>query len=168
MSDTFIITTNLLATRWQRFANYVIDSFVKYIINLALSALAGYIYDEFYSANILMFLANKSNRWQNLLVTYVISVLYYFIFEAITHRTLGKYITGTIVITEDGSKLTVGNCLTRTLCRMIPLEAFSFFRESSRGWHDTITNTVVVKAKKYNEALNLKNSFNEIGALQDS
>jgi len=49
--------------------------------------------------------------------------------EAFSGRTLGKLITGTKAVNEDGTKLTFGKALGRTLCRFIPLEPFSFF-----GW----------------------------------
>jgi len=51
---------------------------------------------------------------------------------------------GTIVVDERGNKISFGKAALRSLCRIIPFEAFSFLGEEGRGWHDTITNTYVI------------------------
>ena len=52
-------------------------------------------------------------------------------------RTLGKFITGTKVVSADGETPTASQIVGRTFCRMIPFEAFSFARETCPvGWHD--------------------------------
>jgi uncharacterized RDD family membrane protein YckC len=60
--------------------------------------------------------------------------------------TLGKIITKSTVIDENGDKIGVGRAIGRTLSRLIPFEPFSFFF-SERGWHDSITDTHVVKTE---------------------
>ncbi len=40
------------------------------------------------------------------------------------------------------------------------------FLGSNRGWHDTASNTFVVKAKKWKELSSLEDSFDEIGEPQ--
>jgi len=166
-NDTCIITTDMLATRGQRFANYVVDAIVKYIIRLAFVFGWALISDGFYGGSLFSLMATKSVGL-NLLVGYGFSIVYYFLFEAITQRTVGKYITNTMVINIEGDKPDLGTIFKRTLCRIIPFEPFSFFRDDARGWHDTITDTIVVDVKKYNAALNLKNSFSEIGTFKES
>ena len=166
-NNTFIITTDMLATRGQRFANYVVDAIVKYVIRFAFVFGWALISDGYYGGNILSLLVPKSGGL-NLVIGYGFSIVYYFLFEAITQRTIGKYITNTIVINIDGDKPDLGTIFKRTLCRIIPFEPFSFFRDDARGWHDTITDTIVVDVRKYNEALNLKESFSEIGTFKES
>jgi hypothetical protein len=80
----------------------------------------------------------------------IISFLYYLPQEAFSGRTLGKMITGTRAVNEDGTKLTFGRALGRTLCRYIPFEAFSFLGGNGRprGWHDRISRTKVISIKK--------------------
>jgi uncharacterized RDD family membrane protein YckC len=51
--------------------------------------------------------------------------------EASTGKTVGKYVTGTQVLTEDGEQPSVGTIFIRTLCRIIPFEPFSFFGYNS-------------------------------------
>ena len=76
-----------------------------------------------------------------------IFLAYYFVLEATTSRTIGKLVTGTKVVNEEGGTPTLGQIIGRTLCRLIPFEVFSFFGTPTRGWHDRIPRTYVVKAR---------------------
>lgn len=152
----------VLAPRGKRFVNYLIDLPVQYIIGILLSLFAVLLYNVFDSPFLINWIA-QMNTIQKLLLHSLIVILYYGIFETTTSRSLGKLITGTKVIIENGSKPNPKVILQRTLSRLIPFEAFSFFAEDSRGWHDTISQTYVVDVKKYNEALQLKRSFDDIG-----
>lgn len=76
-------------------------------------------------------------------------ILYYFIFESIWQRTPAKFITGTKVVTCDGTKPTPGTIMKRTLIRIVPFEAFSFLGERVYGWHDRWSETYVIKAKRF-------------------
>ena len=69
--------------------------------------------------------------------------LYYFMLEMIFLQTIGKLHNNSFVQYNDNRFTTI---LTRTLCRFIPLEAFTFF--NNRGWHDLISKTKVVVSKK--------------------
>ena len=78
------------------------------------------------------------------LLSYAVILVYYTLLEAATRgRTMGKLATGTIAITQDGSPFTFKHAFLRSLCRIIPLEPFSAF--GYMPWHDSLTNTVVVK-----------------------
>ena len=76
-----------------------------------------------------------------------IALAYYLVSEATTARTLGKLVTGTKVVNEHGGKPTFGQYLGRTFARFIPFEAFSFFGTPTRGWHDSLPRTYVIKAR---------------------
>ena len=89
--------------------------------------------------------------------------LYYSIMEITTQRTVAKFITGTMVIAEDGSKPEPRSILGRSLCRIFWIEAFSFIRAFPRGWHDSASGTYVVHTKKYKEIIELKDALDEIG-----
>ena len=80
----------------------------------------------------------------------IILLIYYVPQEAFSGRTLGKLITGTEAVNEDGTKLTFGKALGRTLCRFIPFDAFSFLGGKGRpkGWHDRIPKTKVISTRK--------------------
>lgn len=79
-------------------------------------------------------------------------LFYYFILEGIFNTSAGKCATNTIIVNSSGQLPSVGQRLGRTLCRLIPFEAFSFLSKSRRGWHDTITDTYVAASiNKYEE-----------------
>ena len=74
--------------------------------------------------------------------------LYYVIFEGIWGRTLGKMVSGTIVVYEYGRKANFGQVLGRTLARLIPFDWVSCFGSQSRAWHDSIAGTYVVENRR--------------------
>jgi len=67
-----------------------------------------------------------------------ISLAYYIGLESLTSRTLGKLVTGTKVVNEDGGAPSLGQIVGRSFARFIPFEAFSFLFTEGRGWHDSI------------------------------
>jgi uncharacterized RDD family membrane protein YckC len=77
----------------------------------------------------------------------VVLIGYYVILEATTGRTLGKLITGTRVVAQDGGKPRFGQILGRNLARFVPFEPFSFFGSSIGGWHDRWSGTRVVRVR---------------------
>lgn len=64
------------------------------------------------------------------------------LFEALTGKTVLKFITKTHVVNMDGSKPTFKTIMLRNLCRFIPFNALSFL--GNRGWHDSVSKTQVV------------------------
>ncbi|SFD27508.1 RDD family protein [Flavobacterium phragmitis] len=73
------------------------------------------------------------------------AVIYYLIFESLFARTMGKIITGCIVVNENGLKPNFKIICIRTVCRLIPFDLFSFLGKSGRFWHDSISKTYVVE-----------------------
>jgi uncharacterized RDD family membrane protein YckC len=74
-------------------------------------------------------------------------IVYYLGFETLLGRTPGKLITGTRVVKDDGSPLTLVDVLKRTLSRFVPFEPFSFLGDS-RGWHDRWSHTRVISVRR--------------------
>lgn len=74
-----------------------------------------------------------------------VHLLYYGLFEGLLYRTPGKMLTGTRVMTLDGDDPSAGQVLGRTLVRLVPFEAFSFFGGLNAGWHDRWSGTCVVR-----------------------
>jgi uncharacterized RDD family membrane protein YckC len=72
---------------------------------------------------------------------------YYITLESLWGRTLGKLVTGTIVVDARGLRPTFGQICVRSFARFIPFEPFSFLGRVPRGWHDKLPNTYVVKAR---------------------
>ena len=64
---------------------------------------------------------------------------------------------------EDGTKPDAQTIIKRTLCRLIPFDGLSFFGTPSRGWHDSMSDTYVVKKDLFDEKVCLFYSLDEIG-----
>lgn len=78
---------------------------------------------------------------------FLLYVMYHFISEYFFGKTLGKFLTKTKVLNEEGEKPSFQQLLIRNLFRLIPLDPFSFLF-SKRGWHDTISKTYVIFDRK--------------------
>lgn len=141
------------ATSFQRFLNFIIDFVAKlgltYLVGLlfgiiALSRMSTTEELEEFNAN----LETPIARVIDILLSVVLGIIYHTVTEAFfAGKSIGKLITGTRAVNLDGTKLTFGKALTRSLCRYIPFEPFSFLA-SDRGWHDTITDTRVIIDKE--------------------
>lgn len=70
---------------------------------------------------------------------------YYVLMELMFQRTIAKFLTGTIVVNNDGLRPTFQQILGRSLARCIPFEPFSFLaKQPPVGWHDSLSKTLVV------------------------
>ncbi len=70
---------------------------------------------------------------------------YYILLEGIFNRTIGKFVMGTFIINGRAfTKPTFGQIIGRTFLRLIPFDPLTFFANKPLGWHDTISNTMVV------------------------
>ena len=130
-----------------RFLNYLIDAVAFYIVMIGFGAVWGLsLASRSTDAYEVQETVNNATAFLYL-VSFLTIVGYYTIFEAATKgRTLGKFITGTVAVKDDGSAITFKDALLRTLCRLIPFEPFSTF--GGKPWHDTITHTMVIKKPK--------------------
>lgn len=139
MTDS-VQTTNVapaelkLASTGQRFLTFFLDTIFIYISFFILGA-------AFHALNLDALLAGRGYG-----LGIAVFILYYVLQEATYGRTLGKVIAGTKAVQQDGTPITVGQALVRTICRFIPFEAFSFFGGHGHpaGWHDKIAKTRVV------------------------
>jgi uncharacterized RDD family membrane protein YckC len=64
-------------------------------------------------------------------------------------RSIGKLITHTRAVNDDGTPITFKTALLRRLSRMIPFEAFSALGPQTQPWHDRFTNTRVIDDTKH-------------------
>ena len=136
------------ASTGQRFLNYLIDNL---FMNYGLSYLTGYAVGIMIGTLFPDFAAGfQENRLSLTLVSLIVSILNYILYYTLCEKlfngyTLGKLITGTRAIREDGKPLTFRNALLRSLSRLVPFEVFSGFQ--IRPWHDQWTGTMVVKPR---------------------
>ncbi|MBL0357785.1 MAG: RDD family protein [Chitinophagaceae bacterium] len=138
------------ATQWQRFFNWLIDNLLmrfglSYLTGMLIGVIIAAISEDFlyeaYSGQ------NSGGLYFILfLIGYLNYVLYYTLCEKLFKGyTLGKIITGTRAIRQDGGELTFKNALLRSLSRLVPFEVFSGF--NTLTWHDSWTDTMVIKAR---------------------
>ena len=141
---------HIYATQGQRFVNWLVDNLLA---RFALSYLAGmgvgyilnmvapdFLYDVVYG----------DNRAGLILLQYLIAAVTYVFYYTLCEKlfrgyTLGKLISGTRAIRQDGNELTVKDALLRSLSRIVPFEPFSGF--NTLTWHDSWTKTMVIQTR---------------------
>lgn len=155
----FHITPEMQASKGMRFAHTIIDTLAMYAILIVVLFIFGFVGMLLGNGDALYFRSNNSAL--NILLWSVFYFAYFFLWEAFTGRTLAKFITGTIVVHDSGDKATMRTIAKRTLCRMIPFDALSFFGDG--GWHDSLSATCVVKKHIYLLRKNEAIEFDEIG-----
>lgn len=152
-----------LASKGKRFVNFIIDyciyNFIVEILFTYLLISFVEIYQDFVFSNNL---DNSIIVIFSLILNYVFFVFYMSFQEYfLKGRTFAKYITGTKVVKEDGLEPQMKDYLIRSLCRLIPFEAFSFL--GNIGWHDSISKTRVVNFSDFMFHKISSSEINEIG-----
>lgn len=132
------------ASSGKRFANYIIDLIVFYVIVFGLSVL-------YIIATGTTTIYEEDNVGANLLDR-LISLILYGVFmslvEGITKgRSLGKLITGTKAVNEDGTPISFSTAFARGFSRAVPFNAFSALGNPCYPWHDKWSRTYVVDIK---------------------
>ncbi|WP_374459986.1 RDD family protein [Chryseobacterium taeanense] len=161
-----VVDTNR-ATKWQRLANFIIDriifSFSFFIIG-SLGVIVDTILGIQYFTELFSNFAGI-NRALDILITAILYFLYTFLLEYFTKgRTIGKYITGTKVITTDGQIPTTYEFFIRNISRLVPFDILSFLGEN--GWHDSWSDTRVVNIKNYEAERQAKSEIESIGVKE--
>lgn len=122
------------ASKGKRLANYLIDFVVFYAIIFVIAIIAPGIVVSDGEASLAYYL-----------IAIIVIVGYYTVLEGSTGKSLGKMVTGTKVVTENGNKITYKDAFMRSLSRLVPFEALSIFFGAGM-WHDRWTETQVVEA----------------------
>lgn len=128
-----------IADKGSRFWNYVIDTIVFLIIIM----LHAFVLDE------LLHAIPEDGSPILAIYFFLLYFGYHFLFEYFFGRTPGKFITNTRVTGLNGNKLTIKELLKRNICRLIPFDNLSFLFGTT-GWHDSISDTLVVYIEKEN------------------
>ncbi len=130
------------AGRWRRFGTFLVDYVCLFVLAVIVSIAIALVFDQRGVA--------AMRRVPDFVIGSALFVSYYVAFEGIWSRTPGKWVFGTVVISdvdssEAGTKPSMGQILGRTACRLIPFEPLSFFGKT--GWHDRIPRTRVVRCR---------------------
>jgi uncharacterized RDD family membrane protein YckC len=121
------------ASTGQRFANFLIDIFSFYGVMITI----GVLYQPF-----LVFIVTP-------VVSSIALGLYMSLVELIFKgKTLGKLITGTRAVQEDGTPITASQAFGRGFSRIVPFEAFSALGNPSYPWHDRWSHTYVINVRE--------------------
>jgi uncharacterized RDD family membrane protein YckC len=144
----FTITDDLLASKGERFLNFIIDLLIIYIIAVCIVATINIIGDVTDSYGVSNWVKSLS-LIENLFFGLIILFFYYAFTEMYFSRTFAKYFTKTMVVRVDGSKPNTKNFMIRTVSRLNPIDPFSFLGKSERGLHDTLSATYVVKKHEF-------------------
>ncbi|MBF6609334.1 MAG: RDD family protein [Flavobacterium sp.] len=160
--STFKVTDDLLASQSTRLANYILDLIVQYALMFGLVIAIAFISSLFDS----YWFTDWIDSWTGFdeyLIGIVMILVYYFICEALFARTVAKVLTKTIVVRSDGTRPESMAILKRTFSRLIPFNHFSFLASPSRGWHDSLSKTYVVRKAELDQRMELHYAMEEIG-----
>ena len=124
------------ASTGKRFLNYLIDFVIYYALTFCVGILIAAVGTTY-----------LLNNFSVYLVAYATYFLYYFVCETVfSGKTVGKFITGTKAVNEDGTAIEPKTALLRTLCRLVPFEPLSAF--GGHPWHDKWTKTMVIDVRQ--------------------
>lgn len=122
-------------TSWIRLIHFFIDLIGFYFIAFILSLFIDLLFPS--SGQIMVGVLG----YVFLLATFF---LYYVFSEYKYQKTIGKLLTKTKVVMNDGRKPELNEIFIRTACRLIPFDRLSFLFARS-GFHDYLSNTMVIK-----------------------
>jgi uncharacterized RDD family membrane protein YckC len=145
-----------LVTGFKRIAHFIVDIIAIYTIVFVVFFAIGFT-NPSYSAQF-SFLLER-------LLPYVIYVGYYLICESTMQRTLGKFLTRSLVVDEYGNKPDFGTILGRSLARIVPFEALSCL--GKRGWHDIWSETYLISETELEEVKKLSSDGFYISSRTD-
>lgn len=138
------------ASTGQRFLNYLIDNLLmQYGLSYLTGTIVGYLLATLFPDFMRSLIESGSESGSMILLGYIIMIFNYIVYYTFCEKvfkghTLGKLITGTRAIREDGEELTFKDAILRTLSRLVPFEPFTGF---GTPWHDSWTKTRVVKTR---------------------
>ena len=136
-----------IASQGKRFLNLIIDNILMQIASAAIGFIIGIAFalSRMSPEGTLAKQDEAQLQIIGYLVGLVVALLYYIVTEALFQRTPAKLLTGTLVVTPEGGRPTVGQIIGRSFARFIPFEAFSFLGGTQPvGWHDSLSGTRVI------------------------
>lgn len=136
VEKSYFVSANVVARKEARFLNFIIDYISIFLILVLISILNMVFFLETDSEVVDSSIIPEGNTAAEYIIFSLLSISYYFILEVLTGRTIGKFITGTIVVDISGNKPSTFDILKRSLLRLIPFEYLSFLGHRARGWHD--------------------------------
>ena len=159
--NKFHITNDIIATKQTRMTNYVIDYVVQMSIFVSVAVSLSILSKILKNPSLISWFEDM-NKIQEYIYGAIVTMVYYAVFESLTARSVGKYVTNTIVVLQDGTRPPTETMLRRSIYRILPFNAL-FFLWQDRVWHDKYTDTFVVNKSALEAKMLSYNNFNEIG-----
>lgn len=132
------------ASTGKRLANYIIDLIVFY----ALAFVVGVLLVVFFGPDVLDYDETTASGFLDRIISLIAYGILLGLIEGFCKgKTLGKLITGTRAVTEDGKPVDFAHGFKRGLIRIVPFNPFSAFGSPSYPWHDKWSNTLVIDEK---------------------
>ena len=168
MRKNLLVVDRNKASQGIRLINYVIDYIIVYSFFFFLGAFAMLLF-QFVGVDFLLNFVNwiaELNRFQDILMTGFVYFSYTFLMEYFTKgRTIGKYITGTKVVSTDLQTIGAQQYFIRNISRLVPFDALSFL--GNNGWHDSWSDTRVVNFKDLENARSRENDLQNLGKKEN-
>lgn len=143
-----------------RFLNNLLGLLTLIILNFIITIVSDILY-MITEIKYFYFYGNGGIWWE-LFIGNINCFIYYYLMENFFNgRTVGKYITGTKVISIDGAQPTSKQIIYRSLARIVPFDSLSFF--GTNGWHDSWTDTRVINIKNYESEKQAKREIDDLG-----
>ncbi len=117
-----------------RFVHFLVDSSIIFLLYFVVLA---FLPERWFQDSG----AGNFNQSMSFITLYV---LYYGGMEVIFKKTAGKFLTGTKVVTSDGSDPGIIHIISRTFSRLIPFDQLSFLF-TRNGIHDLVSRTIVIR-----------------------
>jgi len=162
----FKVTDEMLASSGARFLNNIIDTVIFYLIIFFVFFLFGLLAS---------FIATEeASDWvekivENSMFMFLLIMFFYFsVMEFLTGKSVGKAITRTTVVLENGEKPNYKATAKRTIIRFVPFDGLSFLGTPCRGWHDSWSNTYVVKDAVLKKQKRLHQQYLQLGESIDN
>ncbi len=161
----FKVPNEIIASKGQRFLNMIIDRIVFYFIFILIGVLLGVVFSLAGFEEGMTWLEEMDHipPVMDYLLTFILMFAYFMLLESLVSITIGKLLTKTIVVLENGEKPTPRDIAVRTISRFIPFDPLSFLGDPSRGWHDSLSHTYVVKEDLLKEYKTNHQRFLELG-----
>jgi len=143
--DNFQSATLTQAGSGKRLANYIIDLITFYVFMYFFS----YVIVEV-SMDLAIIMYAEPEYGGSPILGQLINMGFYGFYMGLMEtvfrgRSIGKFITGTIAVNEDGSRISGKTALLRGLSRAVPFNALSALGTPCHPWHDRWNDTYVVE-----------------------
>lgn len=137
-----------LVGHWARLGHYLIDFIIITALAFLLAILVALAFPKLFTSLTTPLFYFKLGYFEIRydVFSMLLIVAYYLVTEATMQRSIGKFVTGTVVIDEYANKPPTSVLVGRSFARLIPFDAFSCL--GARGWHDKVSATYVVKKAK--------------------